>query len=96
MTSNHWYLYMVRCCDGSLYTGVTEDKDSVITYLNEGNASSYVRARLPVFLTYSEEYMNEDDAGKRAKSIRKMSRDGKEQLLAISNSGAAEDFVFGV
>ncbi|HSD12871.1 MAG TPA: GIY-YIG nuclease family protein [Patescibacteria group bacterium] len=90
--SNHYFVYVVRCSDGSLYTGVTNDVDAEIGALNGGDGSAYVRARLPVFLAYTEEYMNENDAARRASSVKRMNRVHKEQLLAIPSLGAFSEF----
>ncbi len=91
MQSQHWFVYVVRCTDGSLYTGATNDIDQELSALNGGDRSPYVRARLPVFLTYTEEYMNENDAGRRVAAVKRMSRAGKERLLAIPSIGAVGD-----
>ena len=84
----HWFVYVVRCADGSLYTGVTDDVERGIRTLNDGEGSAYVRARLPVFFTYSEEYMNEADVTRRAAAIKRLSREGKERLLAVQSLGS--------
>jgi putative endonuclease len=82
MASNHHYLYIVRCADGSLFTGVADDLDRAVLEMNAGNAGAYVRARAPVFLAYSEEYMNARDAEARAATVRRMNRAGKERMLS--------------
>lgn len=82
----HSYVYIVRCADGSLYTGVTSDVQRAMCDLNGGRGSTYTRARLPVFLAYTEEYMNDKDAEKRASSVKRMARGDKEQLLVGTNS----------
>ncbi|MEY4744360.1 MAG: hypothetical protein RL272_305 [Candidatus Parcubacteria bacterium] len=84
----HWFVYVVRCADGSLYTGITGDTEAEIRGLNDGGGSAYVRARLPVFLAYAEEYMNERDAIRRAAAIKRMSRANKEHLLSIPSLGS--------
>jgi putative endonuclease len=76
------YLFVVRCADGSLYTAVTNDPAAALGELNAGRGSNYTRTRLPVFLAYSEEYMNEEDAIRRAESLRRLSREEKERLFA--------------
>lgn len=90
----HWFVYVVRCADGSLYTGVATDMDAEIRALNGGEGSAYVRARLPVFLAYTEEYMNERDAARRASCVKRMSRVHKEHLLAIPSLGTLGDLGF--
>lgn len=86
---------MVRCSDGSLYTGITGDKDGIVEELNAGNCAPYTRTRLPVFLVYTEEYMNRKDALCRAEYIRSMNRRGKEQILTMENLSGAK-FAFGI
>ncbi len=76
------HLFVVRCADGSLFTAITNDPEAAVQELNAGRGSSYVKARLPVFLAYSEEYMNEEDAEIRAEQLRRMSREDKERLFA--------------
>lgn len=92
----HWFVYVVRCGDGSLYTGLTSDLDHEVRALNGGDGNAYVRARLPVFLAYSEEYMNEQDAAKRASAVKRMSRGSKERLLAIPSIGTVGELGLAV
>jgi len=89
---SHWYVYVVRCADGSLYTGATPDVDREMAVLNGGEGSTYVRARMPVFLAYTEEYMNQQDATRRVASVKRLSRVNKERLLTIPSIGAVGDF----
>lgn len=92
MCYSHWYVCMVRCADGSLYTDVVEtDPEAGVRRLNDGDGAPYVRARLPVFLAYTEEYMNERDARVRADAIRRLSRVNKEALLAVPSLRAISD-----
>ena len=49
-----WYIYMVRCSDGSLYTGITKDVKSRISLHNAGRGAKYTRARRPVERVYRE------------------------------------------
>lgn len=94
MSIQHWHVFVVRCSDGSLFTGVTEDVERALAELNAGEGNAYVRTRTPVFLAYSEEYMNRNDAERRADAIRRMSRQGKESLLAFATAGAAPEWGF--
>jgi putative endonuclease len=94
MAIQHWHVYVVRCSDGSLFTGVSEDVERALCALNDGEGSAYVRARTPVFLAYSEEYMNRTDAERRAEAVRRMSRQGKESLFAIAAPAVAPEWRF--
>lgn len=96
MGIQHWHVFVVRCSDGSLFTGVTEDVEHALVELNAGEGSAYVRTRTPVFLAYTEEYMNRGDAERRAESVRRMSRQGKETLLAVATTGAVPEWGFAV
>lgn len=95
MPPTHRILYIVRCSDGSLYTDVTDNIEAAILELNRGKGSPYTRSRLPVFLAYTEEYMNEIDARKRAAAIKRMSRSEKEHLLVAAHFGAAAESAYG-
>lgn len=96
MPEGHSHLYIVRCVDGSLFTGVTDDPDAIVAHLNAGNGPAYTRSRCPVFLVYCEEYMNQRDAVRRAEAIRSMTRAQKEGVLAMANTAVLDAFAFGV
>ena len=89
MPDEHWFLYMIRCADGSLYTGITTDLERRLKQHNDGDGSKYTRSRLPVTLAYVEEYMNESDVRKREAAIKKLTRPQKERLLAAVPGVAA-------
>jgi predicted GIY-YIG superfamily endonuclease len=76
-----WIVYIVRCADDSLYTGITKDVDRRIEQHNAGTASRYTRSRLPVTLEYQEEQPNQSLALKREVAIKAMSRQKKESLI---------------
>ena len=76
------YVYILECSDKSLYTGWTVDIDNRLKVHNEGKASKYTRARLPVKLVYFEEYNNKIDAQKREWEIKQLTRDKKLKLIA--------------
>ncbi len=80
--STHWYTYMVRCADGSLYTDVTDDISATMLTINAGHGPVYTRTRYPVFLVHHEEFMNEADAERRADLIRKMNKRRKEVFIS--------------
>ncbi|PVZ69632.1 GIY-YIG nuclease family protein [Pelagibaculum spongiae] len=78
-----WFVYMLRCCDNSLYTGVTTD---IVRREKEHQAggkltAKYVRARLPVKLVYSEQVADRSQALKREIEIKKLPKKTKEQLM---------------
>ena len=76
------YVYILECSDKSLYTGWTVDINNRIKVHNEGKASKYTRARLPVKLVYLEEYNNKIQAQKREWQIKQLTRKEKLELIA--------------
>ena len=76
-----YYTYIIRCSDGSLYTGWTDDVKKRLDAHNKGVASKYTRARLPVELTYKEEFPSKIEAMRRERAIKKMSRAAKLHLI---------------
>ena len=79
--AEQWFVYILRCADGSLYTGVTNDLERRIEQHNAGTASRYTRSRLPVTLEYQEEQLNQSMALKRELAIKALSRKAKEGLI---------------
>ena len=77
-----YYVYMLRCADGSLYTGITSDLEKRMKTHNSGKASHYTAARLPVQLAYTEEQPDKSSALKREYVLRNLTRAEKEHLLA--------------
>lgn len=83
-----WYVYMVRCADTSLYTGITTNIARRIDEHNHSRRSSsaYTRARRPVQLVYQEASQTRSDASKREYQIKRLSKKEKEELLGIAGS----------
>jgi UV DNA damage endonuclease len=79
--SQQWFVYILRCADGSLYTGITNDLARRVDQHNAGTASRYTRSRLPVVLEYQEEQPNQSTALKRELAIKALSRKAKEALI---------------
>lgn len=75
------YVYLLRCSDGSLYCGWTNDLPSRITAHNSGKGAKYTRSRLPVELVYYEEYADKREAMSREWQIKQMSRKEKTGLF---------------
>jgi putative endonuclease len=74
------FLYMLKCADGSLYTGYTTDPGRRLRQHNSGRASKYTRARLPVVLAYLESAPSRSTALRREFEIKKMNRAAKLSL----------------
>lgn len=72
---------MLRCRDGSLYTGITNDLPRRLAAHAAGNGSRYTRSRLPVVLAYEEPQPTKSRALRREAAIKKLSRPHKELLL---------------
>lgn len=75
------YTYMVRCQDGSLYTGWTNDIEHRIEAHNSGRGAKYTKARRPVKLVYYETFLTKQEAMKREYEIKRMTKREKESLL---------------
>jgi predicted GIY-YIG superfamily endonuclease len=78
---NQWYLYIVRCNDDTLYTGITKDIDDRINIHNSSKGAKYTRSRLPVELIYSEEHESESSVRKREMEIKSWTREKKIELI---------------
>lgn len=80
--NNSWYIYIVECCDGSFYTGITTDIDRRLLEHNFSfKAAKYTRSRRPVKLVYKEVSQNRSTASKREYQIKKMKRKDKVILV---------------
>ena len=79
-----WCVYIVRCADGSLYTGIAKDVERRLEQHNAGTASRYTRSRLPVSLEYRESQPNQSMALKRELAIKSLTRRAKERLIGES------------
>ena len=77
-----WWVYIVRCADGTLYTGITTELSRRIAQHNAGTASRYTRTRLPVVLVFHVRAANRSDALRREAAIKTLSRVAKEVLIA--------------
>ncbi|MEF2954650.1 MAG: GIY-YIG nuclease family protein [Blautia sp.] len=75
------YTYMLKCKDGSLYTGWTTDLDKRVACHNAGKGAKYTRARRPVELVYFEQFQTREEAMRRECEIKKLSRKQKEELI---------------
>jgi UV DNA damage endonuclease len=76
-----WFVYLLRCGDGSLYTGITNDLPRRVEQHNAGTASRYTRSRLPVVLVYQEFQASRSLALKRELAIKALSRLEKESMI---------------
>lgn len=75
------YVYILKCADGSLYTGYTNDLEKRLKAHNDGLASKYTGSRLPVVMIFSEECKDRSDALKKEYFIKTLSRPKKIKLI---------------
>jgi putative endonuclease len=75
------FLYMLRCGDGSLYTGIALDLQRRLAQHQAGRASRYTRSRLPVELVWFQEVESWSAALREEVRIKRLSRAGKEALM---------------
>lgn len=83
-----WFVYILRCSDGTLYTGVTLDLARRCRQHNAGTASRYTRSRLPAKLVYREEQPGQGMALKREASVKRLTRRDKLALICRRASAA--------
>ena len=86
-----WTIYIVRCSDDSLYTGIARDVVKRVGEHNSGKAlaANYTRARRPVVLVYRETAQTRSEALKREYAIKQLSRKKKEELVKQGRSKRA-------
>ena len=84
------FVYMLRCKDGSLYTGWTNDLEHRLAMHNSGRGAKYTRGRGPLELVYSEELPDKEAALRRECAIKKLRREQKLALLQTWQARSAE------
>ncbi|MDO9573910.1 MAG: GIY-YIG nuclease family protein [Candidatus Contubernalis sp.] len=81
-----FYVYIVECSDGTLYTGWTTDLEKRLAEHNRGSGAKYTRGRYPVAVRYYETFETKIEAMQREYRIKRLSREGKIQLIAGHSS----------
>jgi putative endonuclease len=76
-----WFVYMLRCADNSLYTGITNNLEKRLKAHNEGKGAKYTRGRGPVVMVYQKECGSQSDALKQELAMKKLTAEQKRQLL---------------
>ena len=79
-----WFVYLLRCGDGSLYCGITDDVSRRLEALAAGKGAKYTRGRGPLELVYTEACESHSDALKREAAIKKLKRQEKLRLAGIT------------
>jgi putative endonuclease len=82
-----WTVYLARCRDGSLYTGVTTDPARRLAQHNSGCGGAYTRSRVPVIFVYCEGAADRSCALRREQAIKRLSHAQKEELVARGSAG---------
>lgn len=75
------FTYILRCCDGTLYTGWTNDLEKRLKSHNAGTASKYTRARRPVELVHYEEFDTKQEAMRREAAIKRLTKAQKLEII---------------
>ena len=86
-STSKWFVYLLRCADGSLYTGITTDLVRRHQQHNAGTASRYTRSRLPVEVVYRETRRSQSSALKREAAIKSLSRRQKLAMIQKRTNG---------
>lgn len=76
-----WYLYILRCSDNTLYTGITTDVEKRLETHRSGKGAKYTRGRTPLTLVYREECGSHSHALRRELEIKRLTRPEKEGLI---------------
>ena len=83
------FVYIVRCSDGTLYTGYARDPEKRAQVHNTGKGARYTAGRRPVSLVYVESFESVGDALKREHQVKRWSRERKEGLIATRGASGA-------
>ena len=78
---NAWYVYILRCGDGTLYTGITDNVPRRLAAHRAGRGAKYTRGRGPLELVYQEAVPDKSAALRREIAIKRLSRAEKEKLI---------------
>lgn len=81
-----WYVYILRCGNGTLYTGITDNVPRRLAAHRSGKGAKYTRGRGPLELVYQEEVPDKSSALKREYQIKQLSRQEKETLIERAKS----------
>ena len=86
----NWYVYILKCADGSLYTGITNNLESRLRTHNEKKGAKYTRSRLPVTLATHFVLPSKSEALKEEACIKSLTREKKLELINKNNN---KDFI---
>lgn len=80
-TAKYYYAYMLRCSDGTIYSGYTTNPPHRATVHNRGKGAKYTRSRLPVTLVYQESFATKSEALKREAALKRLSHSEKIAMI---------------
>jgi len=78
-----YFVYIISCADGTLYTGITNDLENRMAMHNSGKGAKYTAGRTPVLLVYKEPCEDKSTALRREQEIKKMTKKRKLQLIRV-------------
>lgn len=87
-TKGTWSLYILKCDDGTLYTGITNDVARRLELHNRGTASRYTRSRLPVTIVFQKRCKSKSHALKQECAVKSLARKEKEEYIKKQKSMA--------
>ena len=90
MKKLEWSLYILRCADGSLYTGIAKNVAARLSVHQNGKGAAYTRSRRPLTLVYQEKKRTQRQALKRECAIKKLKKSAKEKLILLSCARSPE------
>jgi putative endonuclease len=82
-----WVVYMLRCSDGTLYTGCTNNLEKRVKAHNEGKGAKYTRGRIPVEVVYTEDYVTRGLALHEEATLKRLTRAQKLRVIAAERKG---------
>ena len=83
---SEWHVYILRCADNSLYTGVAADLGARVASHNAGKGAKYTRGRGPVALVYQETAVDRAAAQRREAEIKRLRPEAKRRLVGLRGS----------
>lgn len=85
-----WFVYIVRCSDGSLYTGISNNVSKRVDRHNAGKGAKYTSTRRPVKLIRTESFVSENEARKRESQIKGWVKVKKENLIKFGHPNGSQ------
>lgn len=89
-----YYTYFLRCSDGSIYCGYTNNIDKRLMMHNNGKGAKYTRSRRPVKLVYYEVYTSKQDAMRREAALKKLTHKEKKILISMCSMEDKDEETF--